>query len=152
MTTITIKGQKDLDKKIKDVESLQPVKDAMKAAAVHVKGKIAEYPPATEANVPKDYGAWYERGFGTRYRRRDGTLHNRKTSETLGRKWTIAQRDGGLTQIVGNNVSYGPFVQGEEQAWFHMFHHWKTTDQVAEEESQEVTEFIMQYIERAFER
>jgi len=146
--TITIKGLDKLTKKIKNIEGLKPVIAALRAGATHIKGKIAKYPPATSANSPSQR-RWYERGYGPRWRRIDGSLGGRKTSETLGRKWTIGERDGGLTWIVGNNVTYGPFVQGDKQAAFHRERGWKTTDQVAEEEADTVNKFVQEHIEKA---
>jgi hypothetical protein len=71
------------------------------------------------------------------------------TSETLGRKWTIKSRDGGMSAVVGNNVSYGIFVQGEKQAAFHARRGWKTTEQVADKEGPRVREYIAEAIRRA---
>lgn len=151
-TTIRIEGLDRVLKKIKTVEELKPVTDALQAGAVHVKGKIAQYPPASEANDPSRQ-RWYERGYGPKWRTRDGSIAGKKTSETLGRKWTTASRNRGLTQIVGNNVSYGPFVQDKDrQAWFHRERGWKTTEQVAEEEAETVLKFIADEVEKVLER
>jgi len=117
-TAVRIEGLDKLMGKLERLKDLQPVKTALKAAAEHVKGKIAQYPPATSANSPAQR-RWYERGYGPRWRRADGSIGGRKTSETLGKKWTTRATSGGLGQIVGNNVSYGPFVQGDQQASFH---------------------------------
>jgi len=146
--TIVIKGLDQLTKKIKNIEGLKPVIAALRAGALHVKGKIAPYPPPSIANSPSQK-RWYERGYGPRWHRVDGSLGGRKTSETLRKKWAIGERDGGLTQIVGNNVSYGPFVQGDRQAAFHRERGWKTTDQVAEEEAETVNKFVQEHIEKA---
>ena len=147
--TITIKGLDKLTKKIKNIEGLKPVIAALRAGATHIKGKIAKYSPSSIANSPSER-RWYERGYGPRWRRVNGSLGGRKTSETLGRKWTIGERDGGLTQIVGNNVTYGPFVQDKKlQAAFHRERGWKTTDQVAEEEADTVNKFVQEHIEKA---
>src|SRR4030042_2565195 len=90
VTSYTIKGLDKLLKKLDDLEGLKAAVRGMEAAALHVKGKIAEYPPASEANAPKTSGSWYERGYGTRW-----PGGGKRTSETLGRKWTTASRDGG---------------------------------------------------------
>ena len=153
MTTIQIKGLDKLEKKLGDI---QPgVQAGIKAATVHIKGKIAKYPPATIANQPKSYSkgqwnTWYERGWGSKWALSGGGWHGRKSSETLGRKWTIEIRNNGLTGIVGNNVSYGPYVQDpERQARALKRIGWKTTSEVAEEEAQTVTDFIKGQIDKA---
>lgn len=161
-TTIRIEGLDRVLKKINTLEELKPIKDALKAGAVHVKGKIAKYPPASEANRRGRsvfYGGsisyrWYQRGYGPMWiRRRDGSIAGKKTSETLGRRWTTASRNRGLTWIVGNNVSYGPFVQDKDrQAAFHKVRGWKTTEEVAEEEAKTVLEFIEKEVEKVLEK
>lgn len=150
-SAIQIRGLKELQHKIDKLEDLTPVKAGLRAAALHVKGKIAVYPPESSANHPKTHGSWYERGFGTKYARMDGFVKGYRTSETLGRKWTLRSFDGGLRMVVGNNVSYGPYVQGPDQAAFHKRRGWKTTDKVAEEESGRVTAFLKSHVDKALE-
>ena len=129
-SSVHIEGLDRVVRKLRSLEDLSAYKNALKAAALHVKGKVAKYPPASEANRPKESGRWYERGYGMRW-----PGGGRKTSEMLGRKWTTQARDSGMTQVVGNNVSYGPFVQGDRQAAFHERRGWKTIETVAKEES-----------------
>jgi len=139
-------GERELQRKLRRLGNFKTeLAPTIKDMGVHVKGKIAKYPPSSEANAPAGVGkSWYERGYGTRWLRRDGSIGGRKTSETLGRKWTSRTRNGGLTAVVGNNVSYGPFVQGSEQADFHKRRGWKTTDDVAAEEN----EFVLRKIQK----
>ena len=148
---IEIKGLDKLVKRLENLGDLSTVKAAIKAAALHVKGKIAVYPPGSEANTAGPYPKqWYIRGVGQFWARVDGSVGARFSSEDLGQKWTIKTRDSGLTAVVGNNVSYGPFVQDEEkQSWFHKRRGWKTTEQVANEEAQAVNEMIAKAIEAA---
>ena len=152
--TITIKGLDKLTKKIKNIEGLKPVIAALKAGATHIKGKIAEYPPAERAHRPQPFiSDKQRRWFFAALRSGEIEVPYRRTfspnSETLSKKWTIGERDGGLTQIIGNNVSYGPFVQGNKQTAFHRVTGWKTTDQVAEEEAKTVNKFVQEHIEKA---
>ena len=100
---------------------------SMRFAVQLVRGEIAEYPAATAANMPGGY-SWYERGFGTRTR--TGLAY--PTSENLGRSWTTQVRSGmaDWRGIVGTNVSYAGFVQGEEQAGFHGARGWKKAGDV----------------------
>ena len=141
---ITIEGLPELLRKIDNLQDMKRVANAMRAAALHVKGKISRYPPESAANRPKERGSWYERGYGTRW-----PGGGRKTSETLGRKWTISDKDGGLTQYIGNNVSYAKFVQGpDDQAKIHEIRGWKSTDVVAEEEAKTVVKFVKDEVEK----
>jgi hypothetical protein len=145
--TIQIRGLDRIQGKLKDLEAMRPVKAALKAAGLHIKGKVNVYPPASEANRPRK-GGWYERGYGPRW-----YGGGKKTSQTLGRKWTIGERDGGMTVIVGNNVSYGPFVQDRDvQAWFHKKRGWKTIQDVAEQEADFVAEFVGKEIDKVLDK
>lgn len=62
----------------------------------------------------------------------------RLTSKHLGKRWTseVKVSGGDVLGVVGNDVSYGPFVQSaEHQAWHHGLRGWKTDEQVLEEEA-----------------
>jgi len=134
----------------------------LRAGAITVKGQIAKYAPATAANKPRGWNSyyslstrrannrWYQRGYGTKWVVKSGAVHGRKTSETLGRRWTTAEKDGGLTQVVGNNASYGPHVQSEKQARFHRQRGWKTTDDVAQEWGPKITKDVSKGIDEVF--
>jgi len=152
MSTIQIKG---LDKLRIKFENVEPgIKAGIKAATLHVKGKVAKYPPATGANEPKTTftskgnNTWYQRGWGSKWALKKGSWHGRKSSENLGRKWTVEYRNSGLTGVVGNNVSYGKYVQGaDEQASALKRIGWQTTADVAEQEAETVTNFIKHQID-----
>jgi hypothetical protein len=111
----------------------------MVKSVAHLHNKIAVYAPASEANSSGSGYSWYERGFGTR------TVTGRAypTSETLGRRWTHEVSADGKRGVVGNNASYGPFVQsGERQAGFHKRRGWETDQGVAEKEGKTVVGFF----------
>ena len=148
--TIHVKGLDKLIGKLDTIAKLRMVKAGIKAGGLHIKGKIAKYPPATAANFPGPYPKrWYQRGWGSKYARLSGGVGGRMTSETLGRRWTIRPRDAGMSVVVGNNVSYGIFVQGEKQAAFHERRGWKTTEQIAKSEGPRVKELIAKAIRTA---
>lgn len=151
MTTVQVRGLNELLRKLDNVQGLRAAVKALRASAVHIKGKVADYPTSTMANQPKTYpGRWYERGFGPKWARKDGSVGGAKSSETLGRKWTTAARNGGLTQVVGNNVSYGPYVQDrDEQNKALAGYGWKTIQDVTEEESDRILRFVKDEIDRA---
>jgi hypothetical protein len=146
---IRLEGMEEILSKLDNLEDLQKVRPAMMAGALHIKGKIAKYPAKTKANSPSNpTGRWYERGFGTRTK----TGRAYPTSETLGKKWTVANRDKGFTKVIGNNVSYGPFVQSaEKQAKFHERRGWKTDEQVIDEEQDTVLDFVKDRVDRILE-
>lgn len=155
MTTIIIQGDEDVKQLLARLGDGRALKMALYAMGVHYKGKINRYPPATEANQPRAYNTvsggntWYERGYGSKRIRRDGSIVGRKTSETLGRKWTVERRDQGLTVVVGNNVSYSIYVHdADKQAWFHARRGWKTAQQVLEDEKSTLLAFAQTELDK----
>jgi len=149
--SLTIRGGRDIVARIKNAAELREIKRAMKTIAIHIKGQIAQYPKETAANQPgQKY--WYERGYGTKYMRRDGSVGGRRTSETLGRKWTIGVRNSGLTFVIGNNVSYGPDVQDrEKQMSFHKKTGWRTIQDVEKDEAALASKYLNEAAERSLE-
>lgn len=150
--SISLDGLDEILERLRRLNKLNALKPALRAGATHVKGVIAVYPPASEANSPTQQ-RWYERGYGTKYRRKDGSIHGRKTSKTLGRRWTVSIIEGGLGAKVGNNVHYGPYVQSDEhQASFHSVRGWKTDEDVISSESDVVLNMIRKEAEEALSK
>lgn len=83
---------------------------------------IGPYPPA-----PTPSGdTWYERGYGPKRRRKDGSITGRKTSEMLGRRWTIASRSR-MIVVLMNTASYAANVHdSDEQSAVMQAIGWKT--------------------------
>ncbi|HZQ08612.1 MAG TPA: hypothetical protein VFD70_18665 [Anaerolineae bacterium] len=103
---------------------------------------------------------YYKRGTGWFYPimrkgKVRGYRNTHATSETLGRRWAISSR-GPLTVVVGNNASYGPWVQSATklgdgrgpQARVHTATGWKTDQQVLNEEGKN----IVANMEREFQK
>lgn len=151
MANITLEGYEELVAKLTTLEQMKQMAKAVKAAATHVKGKIATYPPVRRGPQPfktdksRRYFFWALRNGKIDVPYRRGASPG---SETLGRKWTISAQDSGLTAVVGNNVSYGRLVQGESQTGYHKTTGWKTTEQVADEERETVVRMLVEEIER----
>ena len=144
--TVKIKGFEEAKARIGELRDSPKLIAALKAAAAHIKGKINIYPPATEANSPSSQ-RWYERGYGPKWQTRNG-VNGRKTSETLGRRWTIKVFGGQLKVEIGNNVSYGPYVHDQDkQASFHKARNWKTTEEVAKQEEPTVAKMVQKVVE-----
>jgi len=172
--SIQITGLGDILERLERLERMDGVEAVLMAAGKHVKGVVDNYPPETEANKPTNpSGRWYERSWGERWwvkggevsagyggkstqaqRRevlgkvRQGLIHGRKTSKMMGRQWTIRTL-GATSVVVGNNVSYAPFVQDEErQARFHKRRGWPTVQQVAKQETEWVRRFVENYLRK----
>ena len=172
--SIEITGLGDILERLERLERMDGVQAALMAAGKHVKGVVDDYPPETEANKPTNpSGRWYERGYGPRWwvkggevsagyggksaqaqrreilgKARKGLIHGRKTSKDLDKQWTIKPL-WATAVVVGNNVSYAPFVQDEErQARFHKRRGWPTVQQVARQETEWVVRFVTAYLRR----
>jgi len=148
-----IKGLERLKRKARNLQQLDELRGEVRAAAVHVMGKIKRYPPASEANMPRTrvtdgsvrYLPWYERGYGVRYPSGGG----RPVSEQLGQRWTVRSIGKGLGAVISNNASYAVFVHSEEnQARFHGRRGWKTDKQVLDQEKDFVAERLQVGIRR----
>ncbi len=88
MANIEIRGVEELIAKLGRAAALDTLRPPMQRGVLLLQAGMANYPPARA---------------GSRYVR----------TGTLGRRWTtkISQDAQGLTGKVGNNTSYGPFVQ-----------------------------------------
>lgn len=127
--TIEIKGMEAIQRKLRDLQPREYAIGTMQASVALLKNEIAPYPPATAANSPMAR-RWYERGYGNRWLRRDGSIGGKRTSQTLGRRWTTKVEQQGMRGVVGNNVTYGPFVQSAaRQTWYHKRTGWRTDEQ-----------------------
>ncbi len=149
---ITIKGLDKLKKKLSPERYRKTVNAGLMAGALHYKAKIAIYPASPGGRRRESWTPKQRRWFfwalnagiiDVPYRR--GTSPN---SERLGQSWTVASRIW-HTATVGNDTSYGPFVQDKEkQARYHKRTGWKTTQQVAKTESAAIVGKIENQVER----
>lgn len=148
---LRIEGADALIRKLGKLEAGKVLKPVIRAAAADLRGRIAQYPPASEANQPKPYpGRWYERGYGTRWARKSGGIGGRQTSQTLGRSWTHRVERSGLRGLVGTGATYAPYVQdAEQQASIHKARGWKTVQQVLKEHAPRIMAQISAAIRRA---
>lgn len=163
---IEINGLSEVIAKIKAAGDLGFINAVLTEAAVYLKGKVDEYPPSKSGpgrislRTHRPMG-WYKRGTGwmspiVRNGRAIRYVNYRATSETLGRKWTIASQ-GPMTVVLGNNVSYGPYVQSAvrvggagPQSRLLRAYGWKTVETVlAEEESKVIKQIEARLIKQA---
>ena len=150
----TIKGDVELRRKLAKLVNPRELAPALKEASLYIKTKISTYPPSTAANVPGGPGShWYQRGWGSKWMTMDGTVRGRNTSETLGKSWTRRIEKEGLKFIIGNDTSYGKFVQGsDDQAKALKRIGWKTTDKVVEEEEEVVLNQLKKRVDQILAR
>jgi hypothetical protein len=152
---VRIEGLDELLKKLDNLQQLKTVKAGIKSAAVYIQGVLKEYPP--RKHIPLSaVGGWksekQRRWFFANLR--EGKIQvPYKRTKALGHRWTIQTQDAGFTAIVGNNTPYGPFVMGAgQQTEMMKMIGWKTTEQVAKEETRKVTEMMIKSIQEAINR
>ena len=155
--TVTIRGLNELIAKFDRLpENVQAaVRRGIFAGAVHVMTQAKKYPPSTFANTPYQR-RWYQRGWGSKWMRRDGSIGGSMTSKNLKQQWTVEVRDKN-TYVVGNNVSYGPYVMGGEndvhqQSAVMKRIGWTTTDSISDEETPRVVAYIEKEIQKALNK
>jgi len=130
--------------------------DGLAAAALHVKGKIAVYPAQKRLTRKAVYGKTFVSAAQRRYvmaalKRGDWPYQRGVSdgSETLGRRWTTAARNGGLVQVVGNNASYADRVQGDNQSLYHKAVGWKRVDEIGRKLAPDVRRIVSDHVRRA---
>jgi hypothetical protein len=127
MIEIKIDGVEELVRIIGSAATMQIMRRPITESVIHVEGKMKVYPPQRS---------------GTKYRR----------TGTLGRRWTHEVSEGGdeIRGVVGNNTSYGPYVQSQQfQA---KVHHgfWQNTDEnVIRDEQDTIVSFFDHAVEDA---
>ncbi|MBE0690069.1 MAG: hypothetical protein IH587_08115 [Anaerolineae bacterium] len=127
------------------LSQMRGLRRGLAGAAVHLQGKAAAYPP--ERHAPQPMTDAQRRGFFAKLRAGEIEVPyvrgSSSSSENLGQRWTVEERDGGLTQVVGNNASYARLVQSaERQTFYHKVTGWKTDEQIMNEESRRVQEIV----------
>ena len=126
MTTITITGIEELFRKLDTVIAIETLVPPMQRSVYRMVNAMADYPPPPAKS---------------RYAR----------TGTLGRRWTskVARQSSGVTGTVGNNTSYGPFVQSKAfQARVHRGR-WQTDEQVLTDNLQTIQTDFERAIEAA---
>ena len=144
-------GDEALKRKMQRLGNLDFLRGHVQAGAEHIAGKMKKYPDSTAANLPNAQGRWYERGWGSRWRRKDGSIGGRQTSEDLGLSWKSKALSNTRAQA-GNDASYAPHVQGPNQSRVMQEIGWKTTDMIAEEESEKILRDIQKAVDAELAR
>ncbi|MCK4828030.1 hypothetical protein KA005_70525 [bacterium] len=150
-TTIEIQGLDELVKKLDNLAKLKEVKAGIRGAALHVRGSLSRYPPRKSIPISAVGGFASDkqrRWFFWALNKGKIQVPYRRT-KALEHRWTIKTQDQGFTAIVGNNSPYARFVMGDKQTRMMQMIGWKTTEQVASEETRRVQEYVFDAVRRA---
>lgn len=127
MTTIKVYGVEQFIARISRPMASRTLRPAMQASVGILQRDIAKYP-----------------------RQRAGATYRR--TGTLGRRWTTEVAKSGLWGKVGNNTSYGPFVQSSQfQATMHRGR-WQTDEQVLQRNTGRIEKIFSKAIDRALDK
>ena len=160
---VTVQGLTELRKLLSSEEAIKHAKIGLKAAAKNLREVLVVYPPTTAGNQPRGFNTvrsavtgkfnnvWYERNKGSRWARMDGTTGMRNNSQKLSKNWSQKAENAGLTQIVGTEVTYAPYVMSQDkQTIVHQSHGWKTVQTIAKQEEERLVKVIRDEIAKAF--
>lgn len=140
--TIQVDGMDELLQAIESLEDLRPLRGAVQAMALYMKGKVAIYPPYQHIPRKQVYGFSF---FSAKQRKwffaavAEGRItvgkssRGGKTSQGFGRRWTITPLNNGLTAVIGNNTGYGEFLMGSKRTKRSAAGGWRTVAEVVEE-------------------
>lgn len=152
MTTLAIKGLERVLKKLGELEGRRWLRGALGEAAETLKDYLAEAPPRSDGPVQwasERQRRWYwaaraEQGLPLRYTREADPW-----SERLGASWTTEVAPSGLSATVGNDASYGPWVQDEErQQPMHRATGWRTIQGAIRDRGQAVIDTLRAELRR----
>ena len=142
--TVKIEGLDAIFKKLDSLGKPEVFKTPMRLSAERVQDRIAKYPAEGPGNRPGGY-SWYVRGYGTRTR----TGRGYNTSEALGKSWTIKYSNGHRRAEIGNDTSYGKYVQDkDEQARWHKGR-WHTIQDVVKKQTPAIIAFFKAAYDKA---
>lgn len=152
---VQVQGMEGVRGSLERVRRLRGARKGLAAAAVHIKSQFATYPPRRTVTRKSVYGRSFasdaQRRFIFAAIRRGDIPYTRginRTSEALGRRWTVEARRGGLEQVVGNNASYAEYVQGDRQSKLMAAMGWERVDVIVKREARTVQRIVDYYVER----
>jgi len=156
--TLRFKGLDEFNRKLEQMPGAinRGLASTIAGAVEMLRGGLAKYPRATDANRPRKWSAggdnrWYERGYGSKWVVKSGEVRGRATSQTLGRSWTtqVKTLTNGIVGVVGTRASYARVVQDrDQQADYHAARGWPTAQGVLEEKTPKIRRLFEQMLAR----
>lgn len=152
--SVTFKGDEKVLNRLKKAGDNKRLRAAVTAAAIHVKGKVAIYPPRKLGRAGNFVSARQKRQFAGMvqmgYRDFPYKRGISGRSERHGQSWTYTTASSGLSATVGSDTSYGKLLQSpKHQTEFHRAGGWKTIEEVMKEEQPKVLAFFKAELDRA---
>lgn len=121
---------------LEDVIDGRPLRAALMAGALYLKGVFSEYPNDSNAHRPQPFVSDAQRR-GFFYHLHAGDIEvpyqrgSSPKSETMSKKWGISEQND--TIAIGNSASYAPLLVGRKQTAYHKATGWKDIETMYEE-------------------
>jgi hypothetical protein len=135
---------------LQKLAKMQGFKTGTKAAFVHLKGKIAKYPPRRSRPQAQFWTKEQRQGFF--YHLRNGNIQVpwrrglSPKSERLAQRWELSGEGFGMT--LGNKTSYANLVNGRKQTDYHKITGHKKVETVIAEERQPMRRIIFTEVKK----
>lgn len=137
-----------VDALMRKLQNLQGFRTGTKTAFVHLKSKIAKYPPRSSRPQAQYWTKKQRQGFFYHLKKGDIEVPYRRgtspNSERLGQRWIIEGEGFGLT--LHNRAGYASRVQGSQQTEYHKRTGWKQADTVVREELPTMRRIVLQEV------
>jgi hypothetical protein len=150
---IKIEGMEALLKQLDEIEQLKPLKSVLKSAGMYLVGKLKIYPAEKQQTRTSVYGEPFKTEKQRRYffyALKKGLItvpYSRGAdarSERFKAAWTMTTRNSGMTVVIGNDTTYGPYLMDDnQQSKFMAAKGWKTIGAVEEEEAKAVSDYVI---------
>ena len=156
-----IEGLDQAIARVKSIGDLKKVKGVLLATGLILKGYLARYPPQRRITRASVYGKPFKTDKQRRYffyALRTGKIRvpyqrgSDPNSERFKASWAITTRNRGMTVVVGNDTTYGPYVMDpDRQSLFMKAMGWPTTEEVVEQEGDTLSRYMMFQLTKALD-
>jgi hypothetical protein len=150
---IKIEGMDALLKQLTEWEQLKPIRAVLKSAGMYLVGKLKVYPPEKRQTRASVYGETFKSDKQRRYffyALGKGLItvpYSRgadSRSERFKAAWALNTRNSGMSIVIGNDTTYGPYLMdNEQQSKFMAAKGWPTIAQVEQTEGPVVSQYVI---------
>lgn len=121
---------------LRKIQQKKVVKRAGKVILVHLRSKLAVYPPVSRRPQAGNWTDVERRAFWAKLKAGEIEVPYRRGlspgSESLSKRWQI--KSSGTNSTMENNASYASLVQGRKQIPYHKNTGWKTVEDTLDAE------------------
>ena len=123
---VNLSGSARILKRMDELQSDKLLDAGLKRGAIYLKSEVAKYPPKPPQSTYRRKGA----------------------SGGLASGWQVDSDVKNHTAILGNNIPYATYVQGDRQAWFHKRTGWANIPTILRDNAQRVADLVLDTLRR----